>query len=187
LTSHGDISNVVIEQETTMKEEWKAIHGYEGWYEVSSNGRIRRIRCVGHGTRKNYVLRAGDNGKGYLSLMLCKHGEPHRRYVHILVARAFHGPCPPRHEVNHKNGKKHDNHASNLEYMTRAQQNLHACRVLGVRRGSKHYRARLSEDAVRTIRKLAKAGSLQRELAAMFDVGQSTISQVVTGRNWTHV
>jgi hypothetical protein len=51
-------------------------------------------------------------------------------------------------------------------------------------RGSKSASAKLNEADVRFIRFWVSLGYLQREIAKCFNVGQTTISAIVTGQNW---
>ena len=101
-------------------EEWRAIVGYEGRYEVSDQGRVRSLdRVDSRGCkRKGNILRL-QPGKPrpypYVTL-----GHSDRRRVHRLVIEAFVGPCPPGTEVLHANDDPSDNRLSNLRYDTRS-------------------------------------------------------------------
>src|SRR5262249_24076330 len=57
----------------------------------------------------------------------------------------------------------------------------------GPARGSRHGRARLTEDPVREMRALHAEGIVITELAARFDVGRVTVHYVVSRRTWTHI
>jgi DNA-binding XRE family transcriptional regulator len=48
-------------------------------------------------------------------------------------------------------------------------------------------KAKLDDDKVREIRRLYSEGRTQVALAEQFDVWQTTISQIVRGKTWTHV
>lgn len=77
------------------KEVWKPIKDYEGLYEVSSFGNVRRLS--GEVFTKNgdyhYVkertLKLHENVQGYLEATLYKIGKAKRYRVHRLVADAF--------------------------------------------------------------------------------------------------
>lgn len=83
-------------------EEWRAVIGYEGLYEVSNQGRVRslqrRIRhSSGNATQplSGRVLSAGANDKyGHLRVCLNREGCRKSFLVHRLVLEAFVGPCP---------------------------------------------------------------------------------------------
>lgn len=96
-------------------EIWKDVEGYEGLYEVSNLGRIRR---------DGMVLSANRNPKsGYLSVQLCKDGKLKRLYIHRLVATAFIQNPQGFRCVNHKDEIKQNNCVENLEWCTQKYNN----------------------------------------------------------------
>jgi hypothetical protein len=99
---------------------WDSVVGFEGLYEVSDQGQVRRA---------GRVLRDQHVPGGYRKVQLWKDGRPHNRLVHCLVAEAFLGPVPVGQEVNHRDGDKTHNAVSNLEYLTRSDNNRHAYRT----------------------------------------------------------
>lgn len=116
-------------------EEWRPVVGYEGIYDISSHGRVRRIgkaartgRGRGGGAQIGRVLKPQPNG-GYRQVYLWRDGKQKPRLVHCLVAEAFIGPVPPGHEVNHCDGNKTHNWIGNLEYLTRSKNLEHAYRT----------------------------------------------------------
>ena len=170
-----------------MKEEWRQITGYEGRYDVSNLGRIKRI-IGGQGTYANRVLKQSKNGVGYLQLKLSKENTNKHYYVHRLVATAFIGPCPEGKQVNHKDGDKTNNRPENLEYVTPHNNILHSIMV-GLRIaacGEKNGSSKLIEGNVLKIRELLDSGCLsQAKIGDMFGVRQTTISSINTGRSWS--
>lgn len=98
-----------------MREYWKVIKNHPN-YEVGNMAKIRNIRT-------GKLLTPYDDHSGYLRVKL--DGENCR--LHILVAIA-HVPNdePERNIVNHKKGKKHDCRASQLEWVTQAENIQHA-------------------------------------------------------------
>ena len=53
--------------------------------------------------------------------------------------------------------------------------------------GNNHYRARLTEKDVLEMRALRIKGTLIRELAAMFNVGRSTVNHIIKRDSWKHI
>lgn len=172
-----------------MRERWRPVVGWEGWYEVSDRGRVRRTRGGGHGAVVGRVLKQNDNGHGYLSVQLSRDGQTRRRYVHALVAEAFLGPCPPDHEVNHKKGKKSDNRASQLEWGTRLHNVRHAMRTGLSRwaRGEDHGSAKLTDERVREILTTFCPGESRTRFAAKYGVSLGALQQVLERRTWKHI
>lgn len=105
-----------------MSEIWKAIPGYEGFYEVSDQGRVRSLgRVIVGRNGKKYkcccrVLQ--QHFDRYYSVELWIRGSRKRINVHRLVAMAF-VPNPKGYNVvNHKDEDSKNNKVENLEWCT---------------------------------------------------------------------
>lgn len=172
-----------------MTEIWNAIPGYDGLYEASDLGRIRRTRTQG-GRPIFRVLREGRN-RGYAKFVLCYLNERRTYAAHRLIWEAFNGPIPNGMQINHKDGDKLNNRLSNLEVCTPSENTLHAFRVLKVppkvnpQHGTKNGRAKLNETAIAEIRALRSEGWTQQKIANKFGVCSATISNVLLGKFWT--
>ena len=117
----------------SVTEEWRDVPGYGGRYQVSNIGRVRSVpyenyqasshagvMMIKHISGK--MLSASDNGNGYKLVFLMKGGRKRQiRYVHRLVAEAFVENPHNYKEVNHKDFNKSNNHAYNLEWVTRKE------------------------------------------------------------------
>lgn len=102
-------------------EVWKKIDGWP--YSVSSTGRVRNDR--------NGRLLAGDVVRDYRRVLLSDKGRTQKFLIHRLVAEAFIPNPENKQEVNHIDGNGMNNHESNLEWVSRSENVLHAYRVLG--------------------------------------------------------
>lgn len=133
-------------------EVWKAIPGWEGVYEASSEGRIRSIlhwvvqtNCWGTemtSLRQGALLRQSPNTRGYLCVGLNGPRRVTRARVHQLVALAFLGPRPQGLCVLHNNGTQTDNRAINLRYGTQRDNLVDAVKHGTVQRGIRQRLAR---------------------------------------------
>ena len=86
---------------------------------MSDNGDVRSAKTL-------RMLKPQQHRDGYLQVQLYREGKRRKFYVHVLVGRAF-VPKEPRHEVvNHKDGVKRHNAATNLEWSTKASNTRHA-------------------------------------------------------------
>jgi hypothetical protein len=100
-----------------MNEIWKDIEEFSGFYEVSNLGRVRRS-APGCRTYVGKILKPTPaKSNGYLRVSISVNNKQCKRFVHVLVARAFItvpvGVKNP--QVNHK-GVKTDNRVSKLEW-----------------------------------------------------------------------
>jgi hypothetical protein len=93
-------------------DEWKAVAEWPQ-YEVSVSGEVRRDGVV----RKGYLT-----DKGYVRVTI----DGKSKAVHRLVAEAFVANPLSLTEVNHKDGDKTNNAATNLEWCTRSENMRHA-------------------------------------------------------------
>ncbi len=147
---------------------WRPIPSLDGTYEASDAGTIRRA-LGGRGTRAGRPLSRQRMPSGYLTCSVWIGNRGRSRLIHRLVAEAFLGPCPEGHEVNHRNGFKVDNRPVNLEYVTRSA-NLPHRSLDGVGRGTDNACSRLTEQAVRAIRRRHAAGEGYKRLGAAYGV-----------------
>jgi len=168
-------------------EKWRAIPGYEGVYEVSSRGRVKRIMAC-QGATPGRILRQ-SNQNGYLAVTLYKNDVRVKFAVHILVCSAFHGLAPSiGMHVNHKDANKRNNAPDNLEWVTPQQNVAHAVALglVGGRSlpGEENGRAKLTRDQVLEIRSLrGKVG--QRLIAAQYGVARSLVQRIHQGLAWS--
>ena len=116
-----------------MKEEiWKDIEGYEGLYQVSNLGRVKRMRFINKNTNieKERIKSQKIRKDGYLEVALYKNGKGKYIQVHRLVAKSF-IPNPKKlPQVNHIDGIKTNNIVENLEWVSISDNAIHSSRVL---------------------------------------------------------
>jgi hypothetical protein len=113
----------VSHQQPIEGEVWASVEDPEySHYEVSDHGRVRNTQRPTAGP-----MRLTTTLHGYKSITL-QNPQRNRMYtVHELVASAFIGPRPPDPiEVNHKDKDRANNRATNLEWMNRRGQMVHA-------------------------------------------------------------
>jgi len=145
-----------------MLEWWKPVVGYEGLYQVSSQGRVRRV--------DGRVLKPYPTP--YPRVNLCKDGKPTTWYIHQLIVDAFRpGERLPGLEVNHKDENKQNSVLSNLEVVTH--------------QGNAQHSAKLTADQVAYIRVVYVPRKVTRIwLAQKFGVTVSCIKSVLNHKNW---
>lgn len=100
-------------------EKWKDIKGYEGLYQVSTNGDVRNLLT-------GKTLKRRSNGNGYIRIELWKNHKGKKHYIHRLVAETFIPNPEGMPEVNHKDLNRSNNTVSNLEWVTSSLNTIHA-------------------------------------------------------------
>ena len=88
-------------------EEFREVVGFEGLYEVSNLGRVRR---------NGRILKPWKNRKGYLHVDLYKNGIRRKALIHRLVAQTFLPNPQNLPMINHKDEDKTNNSIDNLEW-----------------------------------------------------------------------
>lgn len=107
-------------------EKWKDIKGYEGLYQVSNLGRVKRL----FKNNKSNILKGKIDKDGYNEVILSQHQTKKFCRVHRLVAEAFISNPDNKPQINHKDRNKLNNNADNLEWVT-AQENTKHCILTG--------------------------------------------------------
>lgn len=164
--------------------EWRDIVG--GNYSVTRCGRVRsndhldRFRRIVNGRE----LTRDMSTTGYKRVAVRHNGQT-KQYVQWLVAEAFIGPRPPGLHINHIDGNKLNNHASNLEYVTHAENMRHAKRM-GLT-PTVTVNAKLNPNLVRQIRESLKTAPNTVVVARRFGVSRTAISNIAAGKSWKHV
>ena len=103
-----------------MTEIWKDIVGYEGLYQVSNLGNVKRLKGY-KGRGKGYIveehiIQPSINSRGYQNVILCKNGKTKTFTMHRLVAIAFLYNSEKLPQVNNKDENKLNNCVDNLEW-----------------------------------------------------------------------
>lgn len=109
-------------------EEWRPVKDYEGLYEVSNQGRIKRI-APGKGARVGYILKPWEHrvhGMIYHYITLTRNGTQDKYPVHRLECEAFIGAVTIGMEVHHIDNNPSNNQLENLALVTH-KQNMEAC------------------------------------------------------------
>ncbi|WP_296683407.1 NUMOD4 domain-containing protein [Flavobacterium sp.] len=109
-----------------MKEVWKDMLGYEGLYQVSSNGNIKSLsRTITKGkvvyVTKDKILKQSIDSVGYPYVNLSNYKKQKTFRVHQLVSIAFLNHIPNGYDgliVDHIDGNKLNNFTNNLQLVT---------------------------------------------------------------------
>jgi hypothetical protein len=174
---------------TMLAEAWRPCPGFEGWYEVSDLGRVKRVKA-GRGTHVGKIQQPAVCKNGdYLYVTLHTMGKAYPKAVSRLVALAFLPNPLNLPEVNHKKGKeKWNNAVDNLEWSTRSENMQHAfgTGLFGDRKGENHTQARLTWEQVAEIRgrHIPGRNGNAAALAKEYGVSYSHIWGIATGRTW---
>lgn len=206
-------------------EQWRAVIGFEGLYEISSLGRvhslrprnesqrtlnekqieqIRKLSADGVSSRniarsvgvsqpiiskilrgtayktQTHILRPAVRGDGYLFVTLAVNRKHWHKTIHSMVAAAFIGPRPPGRHINHKNGDKLDNRASNLEYVSPAGNAQHALYE------TQRKTAKLTLEKATDIWYAKQRGERRKDVAAKHGCSIHMISAIWMGKSWWH-
>jgi hypothetical protein len=105
-----------------MIEEYRAVKGYEGLYEVSNFGNVKslkRINLAGYRIKET-IMKGSTAGKGYRKFTLSKNFIKKTIEVHQLVAIAFlnHTPNGKKIVVDHIDNNRLNNRLDNLQLIT---------------------------------------------------------------------
>ena len=170
-----------------MTEIWKPVAGFEGTYEVSSFGRVRK------GDR---ILSQSKSTGGYLAVSLQAPDRTRKQYrVHRLVCRAFHGPEPIHLAtglltyamVAHSDGDRTNNRPSNLRWASAMENAADRTKHETGNFAEQHPNSKLTAAKVREIRARWANGEPIEHIAPSYGVCVATAQSVASRRSWRSV
>lgn len=155
--------------------------GYEGLYEINALGIIKAVK------KEHKLIETSIQHTGYYHVMLRKDRILKAFRFHRLVAKHFIPNPENKPEVNHIDGDKSNNKASNLEWCTPSENMRHAFKTgLRSHKGEKAPTAKLTNNEANLIRKIyAKGGIKQVDLGKYFGVSQTRISAIVLNQSFS--
>lgn len=165
-----------------MTEIWLPVRGWEGSYEVSNLGYLRKIG--------GDLLGLWPNNQGYL---LARLANPRRTVrVHRAVAEAFIANPDSKPSINHIDCVRSNNAASNLEWCTHQENLQHSTDLGRMKRdywkGRRSPSAALSDDQVRQIRLIYAGGDWSLEkLGTEFGLSKRAIGRLVNRETYSDV
>ena len=115
--------------EKELKNEiWKDIPNYEGSYQASSLGRLRRILLRDGKIEHSSLMKLCNHGRGYYCTRFSKNNIKKIALAHRMVAMAFieNNDHENKWYINHKDGNKKNNRVENLEWVTPKENSAHA-------------------------------------------------------------
>ena len=160
----------------------KNVVGYEGRYVVDDCGNVFSVK-----SNKYIAPIAMPSGYVYVHLFNGD-GKGKLMRLHRVVAEAFiDNPCGLD-QVNHINGDKADNKATNLEWCSQGENMAHAIRTgLFKVSGEDNPSAKLTWNTVKEIRREYVRGDREngtRALGVKHGVSNVMISKIVRGECW---
>lgn len=170
------------------KELWKPLtyHGedFGDVYEISNTGKMRNKISMKE-------RRLNLNKQGYLHCVISR-GRKRKIAIkiHRAVAENFVVGNSCGLVINHKDGNKQNNNADNLEFVTTAENNLHA-RINGLVRdclGCDNHMSYFSPEDIREIRKMYSSGQYKvKQIAIIFNTNLSVIYKITHYMSYTNI
>ena len=125
LLPHQNLSLEDIEVEI-----WKDIEGFDGYYQISSFGRVKSLsremfngKCYFYSKEK--ILKVQNHTHGYCVIVIRYNKKINNFYIHRLVAQYFIDNPKNKREVNHINFIKLNNDVENLEWVSSIENKSH--------------------------------------------------------------
>jgi hypothetical protein len=158
-------------------EEWRVINDFPN-YSVSNFGNVMNTK-----TNKKMKL---CNKSGYYHIGLTNNIRRNTFKVHRLVAMSFIENSENKPEVNHKDKNKLNNNVSNLEWVTRTENNKHRCEGVKITCNKNKPILRLNKDDENELQKynsIEDAGkwALENKFTSTVHNGRNSVGNCVNG------
>ena len=161
-----------------MKELWKDVVGYEEYFQISNFGRV-------FSKRSNKILKTVKAEYEIFTTRLSGRGKSTCFKIHRLVAKAFIENPLDKHEVNHIDGNKHNNHVDNLEWTTESENKKHAYKA-GLRNKEldRMAKADINMEIARNIRKMKSSGMSGADITRKTGISYNIVRSVIANNSW---
>lgn len=181
-----------------MKEIWKPIEGYEGLYEISNLGRVKRLKRTIEQTNKwgkfkrtlPELILNPPLQYGYPRVGLWKDGKPVSHVVHRLVAIHFLPNPENKPVINHIDANKENNRVDNLEWCTQQENIDHSWKegLQNPRKGEAHENSKLTRNDVLDIRNAYRLGCFPMScISEAYGVTVSHVCNIINRKVWKHI
>ena len=173
-----------------MKEKPIYINGKKSNYTVTINGDIYSLNYGRSGKKKKLVPCGCKDKTGYLYVNLYYKKKLHRKLIHRLVAMSCLPNPENKPEVNHKDGNKKNNKATNLEWVTEKENTYHAykTKLRKVHFGEGATDAKITKKTVKNICKMLEENEKgTREIADELGVSFAIVSNIKHKKAWLEV
>lgn len=194
-----DLSKIpTLELEKELKrrienEIWKPVVGWEKYYEVSNEGKVkskeryRKMGLMGNVKMPPKLLNLNTKHP-YIRVSLTGEGSKIVS-VHRLVAEAFLPNPENKLYVNHKDCNTHNNTVDNLEWCTQSENTIHAIKMgrFVPRVGEDASSAKLTEKDVMEIRNKYKEGQPVTSLSVEYGIGKNGVYRILRKEVWKHI
>lgn len=134
---------------------------------------------------KNKKLKPTLNNKGYLRISLSNNNSKKYYLIHRLVALHFvdNNDIENNIQVNHIDGNKLNNSATNLEWTTCKNNIKHSfLNNLSNYKGENNGRSKINDDIINKIREDFKNGIKRKELAEKYNISYSHIVSIISNK-----
>jgi len=165
-------------------EIWKDIPGYEGLYQASNYGQIKRL--IGWKCWKERILKQ-HNTREHKWLSLCKNNIHKKYYVHRLILSTFICPCPEGMEGCHNDGNPSNNFVGNLRWDTHKNNEKDKIKHGTMLCGSKMKQSKLNEQDVINIINRYIDGEYGTDIAKDYNMSFGKIYKILRQESWKHV
>ena len=196
----GKEYNNQFSQEELENEIWKDVPDFEGYYQVSSLGRVKSLyryslfyKTMKSG--KNFLIKrfskekilcpCCSDGDSRFFINLSKGGKEKLKRIHQLVAIVFLGDFyKDGLEICHNDGNNQNNRLINLRWDTHINNCEDMAKHGTILRGSRVNGSKLTEQQVIEIRQLHGQNYSNKEIAEIFKHSRRNINDIVLKRSW---
>jgi hypothetical protein len=154
----------------TVMERWRQVVGYEGFYEVSDQGRI-------YSQWTHDIVSGAPDKQGYLIIKLYDAKGPTTKKIHRIVLEAFEGPSDLY--VLHNDDNPANNTLDNLRYGTQKENQADALSRGRRLTGEAHPNAKLTEAQKHEIANRVSQGENRKLLVEEYGVTNTSITRII--------